>query len=137
MYSRLWAAGAAALALVFAGTLGVFGESGAKVPHLSPAVVEASPVIQTGLATWYGPDYDGNITACGQVYSSAEYTAASNTLPCGSVVTVTNLESGDAVTVVITDRGAFGYPIVVDLSLAAFSAIADPDDGAVRVAISQ
>ena len=135
MYSRLWAAGAAALALVFAGTLGVSGGSGAKVPHVGPAVVEASTVIQTGLATWYGPDYDGNITACGQVYSSAEYTAASNTLPCGSVVTVANLASGHSVTVEITDRGAFRYPIVVDLSLAAFRAIADPDDGAVQVAI--
>ena len=137
MYSRYWAAGAAALALVVAGTLGAFGGSGAKVPHVTPSVVEASTVIQTGLATWYGPEFDGNLTACGQVFSSAEYTAASNTLPCGSVVTVTNLESGDGVTVVITDRGAFGEPIVVDLALAAFRAIADPDDGAVRVAISQ
>ena len=129
------AARTAALALVLGGLFMAIGSSGAQVPGTATPVVEAA-VIETGVATWYGADYEGSITACGQIYNTAEYTAASNTLPCGSVVTVTNLDTGAAVTVTITDRGAFTYPIVVDLSVAAFSTIGDLDEGVVRVAVS-
>ena len=131
----VWAVRTAALALVLGGLVLAIGSSGATVPGTATPVVEAAAV-EIGVATWYGADYEGSTTACGQIYKTAEYTAASNTLPCGSVVTVTNLDTGAAVTVAITDRGAFTYPIVVDLSVAAFSTIGDLDDGVVRVAVS-
>ncbi len=131
----LWAVRTAALALVLGGLITTIGSSGATVPDTATPFVEAA-LIETGVATWYGTDYEGSTTACGQIYNTAEYTAASNTLPCGSVATVTNLDTGAAVTVTITDRGAFTYPIVVDLSVAAFSMIGDLDAGVARVAVS-
>ena len=131
----VWAVRTAALALVLGGLVLAIGSSGATVPGTATPVVEAAAV-EIGVATWYGADNEGSTTACGQIYKTAEYTTASNTLPCGSVVTVTNLDTGAAVTVTVTDRGAFTYPIVVDLSVAAFSTIGDLDDGVVRVAVS-
>ena len=132
MRYRYWAARVAALALLvlLAGTAG-----GAAKARLGTEAVVAATAEQ-GVATWYGPGYEGQRTACGSLFSSAEYTAASNTLPCGSVVTVTNLQSGSAVTVTVTDRGAFSYPIVVDLSVRAFTTIAHLDQGTVPVAVS-
>ncbi len=99
----------------------------------------ASPerTLQTGLATWYGPGFVGNITFCGDVYDEWAYTAASNTLPCGLVVVVTNQDSGASVRVRITDRGGFGGAVIMDLSRAAFGAIASTADGVVPVTISQ
>jgi rare lipoprotein A len=132
MRYRLWAARAAALALLVlaAGTVG-----GAAKARMGTDAAEAAAAEQ-GMATWYGPGYDGQRTACGTVFNSAEYTAASTTLPCGCVVTVTNLQSGAAVTVTVTDRGAFRYPIVVDLSATAFTAIAYLEQGTVPVTVA-
>lgn len=131
-----WAVRTAALALVLGGLVVLSGDGGAKVPGTMTPLAEAA-WLETGVATWYGPGFEGSPTACGQIYSSDAYTAASNTLPCGTIVTVTNLDSGDAVAVTITDRGAFRYPIVIDLSHAAFSAIGDTYHGVVNVAVSQ
>jgi rare lipoprotein A len=130
-----WAARAAALAFVLGGLSIVAGDQ-AKVPG-TPLPVEAASVYQTGMATWYGPGYEGSRTACGGIYRSAELTAASNILPCGSVVTVTNLDTDAAVSVTITDRGAFGPPIIIDLSMAAFSTIGHLDQGMLRVTVTQ
>jgi len=134
MRPRFCAARAAALALVLGALFAVDGR--VKVPRVHPPAARAA-LYQSGQATWYGPGFDGSPTACGYTYSSAEYTAASNTLPCGAVVTVTNLDNGAAVTVTVTDRGAFRYPIIVDLSAAAFVAIGDPSHGVVNVAITE
>ena len=126
-----WAARAAALALILGGC--VAGDGGAMAPRTH---VADAALFQSGVATWYGPGFEGRRTACGYTYSSAEYTAASNSLPCGSIVTVTNVDTGDAVAVTITDRGAFTYPVVVDLSVAAFNAIGDIEHGVINVAVT-
>ncbi len=94
-------------------------------------------VIQSGLATWYGPGFVGNITYCGDVYDEGAYTAASNTLPCGTIVVVTNQNTGASVRVRITDRGGFGGSVIMDLSRAAFGAIASNGSGVVPVTISR
>jgi rare lipoprotein A len=132
MHFGSWAARAAALAFVFGGVIAADG--GAKAPRTH---VADAALYQSGLATWYGPDFEGARTACGYTFSSADYTAASNTLPCGAVVTVTNADTGHAVTVTITDRGAFRYPVILDLSRAAFNAIGDTYHGVINVTVSQ
>jgi LysM repeat protein len=101
-------------------------------PAYAPA--PAGSALQTGIATWYGPGFEGNRTACGQIYDSRQYTAASNTLPCGTVVTVMNQTTGASVTVTITDRGAFTH--AMDLSHAAFSAIANPSAGVAPIVVT-
>ena len=88
-----------------------------------------------GYATWYGPGFEGNWTYCGDIFHQWGATAASNTLPCWSVVTVTNLSTGASITVTITDRGGFGGSTILDLSRGAFAAIADPSEGVIAVEV--
>src|SRR5690349_11605418 len=61
----------------------------------------------TGVASWYGPGFDGHRTANGEVYNQEELTAASTIIPLGSHVMVTNLDNGRAVEVRINDHGPY------------------------------
>ncbi len=74
-------------------------------------------LVETGLASWYGPS--GRRAADGSAYDGNSMTAAHKTLPMGSVVRVTNLVNGEQVIVKITDRGPFAHGRVLDLSEAA------------------
>lgn len=72
---------------------------------------------ETGIASWYGPGFHGNMTANGEVFDShAEYTAAHPTLPLPSVVRVTNLKNGKTLDVRLNDRGPFKEGRIIDLS---------------------
>jgi rare lipoprotein A len=75
--------------------------------------------VETGLASWYGAPYHSRRSSNGQVYDMNAMTAAHRTLPLGSIVRVTNVKTGHAATVRITDRGPFVPGRIVDLSLAA------------------
>jgi len=74
---------------------------------------------QTGLASWYGPPYHNRRGSNGEVYNMHAMTAAHRTFPLGSIVRVTNVKTGSAALVRITDRGPFIPGRIVDLSLAA------------------
>ena len=74
---------------------------------------------ETGRASWYGPPYHNRRGSNGEVYNMHAMTAAHRTLPLGSIVRVTNLKTGHAALVRITDRGPFIPGRVLDLSLAA------------------
>jgi rare lipoprotein A len=81
---------------------------------------DATPLsTETGLASWYGPPYHNRRGSNGEVYNMHAMTAAHRTLPLGSIVRVTNVKTGHAALVRITDRGPFIPGRVVDLSLAA------------------
>jgi rare lipoprotein A len=75
------------------------------------------------MASWYGPPYNHRHSADGKVYNQNAMTAAHRTLPLNSVVRVTNLSTGRAAVVRITDRGPFVEDRIVDLSLAAAKAV--------------
>jgi rare lipoprotein A len=75
------------------------------------------------MASWYGAPYHNRRASNGEVYNMRAMTAAHRTLPLGSIVRVTNLKSGDAVIVRITDRGPFIPGRIIDLSLAAAKAV--------------
>lgn len=84
----------------------------------------AKPIFeQTGMASWYGPPYHNRRGSNGEVYNMHAMTAAHLTLPLGSIVRVTNLQSGHSALVRITDRGPFVPGRIVDLSLAAAKAL--------------
>jgi rare lipoprotein A len=90
----------------------------AKLPSPSqPTIVE------TGLASWYGPGFHGKLTASGEVFNQAKFTAAHRTLPWGSRVRVTNLANGKSVIVQINDRGPAVKGRIIDLSRAAARAL--------------
>ncbi len=74
---------------------------------------------EIGRASWYGPPYHNRRGSNGEVYNMHAMTAAHRTLPLGSIVRVTNLKTGHAALVRITDRGPFIPGRVLDLSLAA------------------
>jgi len=74
---------------------------------------------QTGYASWYGPNYHNRRGANGEIYDMNQMTAAHNSLPLNSIVRVTNLKSGQAAIVRITDRGPFVTNRIIDLSKAA------------------
>jgi rare lipoprotein A len=59
----------------------------------------------TGKATYYPNSLNGHKTSSGEKFHQSGHTAASNTLPLGTHVKVTNLETGKSTTVQITDRG--------------------------------
>ena len=79
--------------------------------------------IQTGIASWYGPDFHGKQTSNKEIYNMYDMTAAHKTLPFGTRVMVTNLDNGHSVVVRINDRGPFVGERIIDLSYAAASLI--------------
>lgn len=84
----------------------------------------AKPIyVETGYASWYGPPYNRRRGANGEIYDQNAMTAAHRTLPLNSVVRVTNLSTGHAALVRITDRGPFVEDRIIDLSLAAAKAV--------------
>jgi rare lipoprotein A len=71
---------------------------------------------ETGIASWYGPDFHGKRTANGELYDMNQVTGAHKTLPMPSLVRVTNLENGREIVVRVNDRGPFSRGRVIDLS---------------------
>lgn len=74
---------------------------------------------ETGIASWYGPNFHGRPTANGETFDQHAMTAAHTTLPIPSIVEVTNLENGRSVIVRLNDRGPFVDNRLIDLSRAA------------------
>jgi rare lipoprotein A len=94
-----------------------------------------SDVLETGLASWYGPRFHGRLTANGERFDSRALTAAHPTLPLGTDVIVKNLETGRSVTLRVNDRfpGRPGY--VIDVSRAAAVALGFERAGRAQVAL--
>lgn len=74
---------------------------------------------QTGIASWYGPNFHGKLTANGEKFNTYDFTAAHRTLPLGSIVKVISLENNKSIIVRINDRGPFAKNRIIDLSMAA------------------
>lgn len=106
----------------------------------APASAPAAPRLQvggkeTGLASWYGPEFHGNRTANGERYNMFDLTAAHRTLPFGTLVKVENLENHREVTVRINDRGPFVDRRIIDLSYGAARALGLSRGGTAKVRI--
>ncbi len=86
-----------------------------------PAGLVSTGVSFEGTASWYGPGFEGNYTANGDVFDSSLYTAASKELPLPSYLLVTH--EGRSVVVLVNDRGPYVGDRILDLSHAAAEAI--------------
>ena len=95
----------------------------------------AGRYVETGVASWYGPGFHGELTSSGEIYTAMEMTAAHQTLPIGTRVGVTNLENGREIEVRINDRGPFAKGRILDLSHAAAHAIGLVEPGTAQVRI--
>ena len=88
--------------------------SGSAAPETpSPAIYEE------GIASWYGPGFDGRATASGERFDASAMTAAHPRLPFGTRVRVINVENEREVVVRINDRGPFTPGRIIDVSRAA------------------
>jgi rare lipoprotein A len=108
-----------------------------EVEGMPKPVVRDSQVIAVGpvrfqiqgMASWYGPGFDGAYTASGERFNQYDLTAAHRYLPFGTRVRVTNLDNGRSVVVRITDRGPFVGDRVLDLSRGAAQIIGTVGSG--------
>jgi rare lipoprotein A len=91
--------------------------------------------IQTGIASWYGPDFHGKPTSNKEIYNMYDMTAAHKSLPFNTYVVVTNLNNGKSVTVRINDRGPFVKDRIIDLSYAAAKMLDMIEEGTIPVRI--
>jgi rare lipoprotein A len=71
---------------------------------------------QEGIASWYAGEFDGKLTANGEVYDASGVSAAHKELDFGTIVRVTNLDNGLVLEVRINDRGPYVGERVIDLS---------------------
>lgn len=90
---------------------------------------------QRGVASWYGPDFDGGRTSSGERYDMYAMTAAHKTLPLPCYVRVTNLQNGRSVVVKINDRGPFVDNRIIDLSYSAAARLDMIRDGTALVEV--
>jgi Lytic transglycolase len=89
------------------------------------AVVKALQAFVLVVASWYGPGFYGNHTACGQVFTPQTAGVAHKTLPCGTVVVLSY--RGNTVRVPVIDRGPYIAGREFDLTGPAKAALGCPD----------
>ena len=90
---------------------------------------------ETGVASWYGPDFHGKYTANGEIFDQNDVTAAHRTLPMPCFVRVTNLDNGRSLVVRINDRGPFAHGRVLDLSKRAAQLLGMEGTGTAKVKV--
>jgi rare lipoprotein A (peptidoglycan hydrolase) len=86
-----------------------------------------------GMASWYGPGFEGRLSANGEVFNPNELTAAHPTLPFNTRVRVTNLSNNRSVVVRINDRGPYANNRIIDLSARAAREIDMVNHGVTQV----
>lgn len=133
----------AAATIAFALTLGGCADMGFttaryhhhRYSHYVGQGYARSPGVVT--ASWYGPGFSGRRTSSGERFDPNQLTAASPTLPLGSVVHVTNVSNGRSVNVRINDRGPFVRGRSLDLSHRAAQKIGLTAKGVGRVKVTR
>ncbi|OIP75615.1 MAG: hypothetical protein AUK48_07175 [Oscillatoriales cyanobacterium CG2_30_44_21] len=98
----------------------VFAE---PVPVFSNSLNDRVVGVMSGMASWYGPGFDGNYSASGEIFNANDMTAAHPSLPFGTVVRVMNMDNGQSVVVRINDRGPYAHDRIIDISTAAANVI--------------
>jgi rare lipoprotein A len=100
-----------------------------------PSAASEPAFVQVGNASWYGRFHQGRPTASGARYDMNGLTAAHRTLPLGTAATVTNLENGRSVHVLVNDRGPYRQGRVIDLSRHAAELLGMKEQGIAKVRI--
>jgi rare lipoprotein A len=111
-------------ALFCAGVLAVgasAGTGGAASPSAGSSSTPVVKIHKTAIATWFGPGFYGQQTACGQTLTPAVVGVANRKLPCGTLVKVTY--HGKPLIVPVVDRGPYANGADWDLTAAAAQAL--------------
>jgi len=127
---------AAALALAASLLLGGCA-SDPKKYRFPPAVTPRPGLVETGIASWYGPGYNGKRTSSGEKFDQDDLTAAHERWTFGTRVRVTLLSTGKSVIVRINDRFPNHKGRTIDLSKEAARRIGliGPGTGKVRIEV--
>lgn len=88
-----------------------------------------------GLASWYGDDFHGRLTANGEVFDMASLSAAHPTLPMPCYARVTNLGNGKSLVVRVNDRGPYHGNRLIDVSNRAAELLEFKGNGIARVRV--
>src|SRR5437588_6387550 len=88
-----------------------------------------------GLASWYGDDFHGRLTANGEVFDMASLTAAHPTLPLPCYARVTNLSNGKSLIVRVNDRGPYHGNRLIDVSNKAAELLEFKGNGVAKVRV--
>jgi rare lipoprotein A len=88
-----------------------------------------------GMASWYGDDFHGRLTANGEIFDMNSISAAHPTLPMPSYVRVTNLANHRSIVVRVNDRGPYHGDRVIDVSVKTAKLLGFYGDGLVRVRV--
>ena len=112
-----------------------------REPAYETAAVTGEPTprneVLVGYATWYGAALAGRPTASGERFDPSKMTAAHRSLPFGTWVDVTRVDTGQSVRVRITDRGPFGHEErIIDLSHEAAKELGILKTGVTRVKVT-
>lgn len=107
----------------------------APPPPVYDPDLERPRSVETGLASWYGPGFEGRQTANGEIFDPSQLTAAHRTMRLPSRARVTRLDTGASVIVRINDRGPYIDGRLIDLSHAAAEALGFTEDGLVEVRV--
>jgi len=90
---------------------------GIEAPLVAHMNAPIKPIkVWTGNASWYGPEFDGKVTANGERFNSESLTAAHPSLPFGSWIRVVNTRNGKFEVVRINDRGPYQEGREIDVS---------------------
>jgi rare lipoprotein A len=90
---------------------------------------------EEGLASWYGDDFHGRLTANGEVFDMSSLTAAHPTLPMPSYARVTNMRNGKSLIVRVNDRGPYHGNRLIDVSNKAAELLEFKGNGVARVRV--
>jgi rare lipoprotein A (peptidoglycan hydrolase) len=115
---------------VAAASTGTGGAGAPGAPARTPPAKRARKAHSTAVATWFGPGFYGQKTACGQTLTPAVIGVAHRTLSCGTLVKV--VYKGRALTVPVLDRGPYSHIADWDLTAGAAQALGIADT--VRIA---
>ena len=99
------------------------------------SVAPPSGAHETGVASWYGEELQGNMTASGEVYDLDGFTAAHHTLPFGTTIRVTNLRNHKSMLLRVNDRGPHLGKRLLDVSWAAAKHLGFVLSGTTRVRV--
>ncbi|HEY2071651.1 MAG TPA: septal ring lytic transglycosylase RlpA family protein [Rhizomicrobium sp.] len=91
---------------------------------------------ETGVASWYGPDFYGKHTANGELYDATALTAAHRTLPMPVNVRVTNLDNGRSIVLRVNDRGPYAKGRIIDVSEQAAKLLGFYGNGTAKVRVT-
>jgi rare lipoprotein A len=90
---------------------------------------------EEGMASWYGDDFHGRLTANGEVFDMASLTAAHPTLPMPCYARVTNLSNGKSLIVRVNDRGPYHGNRLIDVSNRTAELLEFKGNGVARVRV--